>query len=419
MLAIATSTPAPLPDALPMNRVGLNMWRGRLRNELEGNILPYWHERMVDPRGGFYGGRTNDGTLCNELPRSAVLGTRILWTFSTAARLLRDKRWRAVADHAWAWLNNALWDPVHGGVYWDVDATGAPLQQAKHSYAQGFALYALAAYYRLTYSSHVLQRAQDLFRKLDTAAHDPQHGGYFEGCTRDWRVMHDSRLSSKEPESAKSMNTMLHVLEGCTELLRVWRDATLEARVREMVAIFIDRIWQNRGRHFGLFFTADWKNMTGQVSYGHDIEAAWLLRRAAEVLGDTVLMRRTHSLGLHVADAVLARGVAAEGCLLAEGTTSKVVDTERHWWCQAEGVVGFWNAFEYHLDPRLAQAAWRCWRYAENHHVDREHGEWFKVLDEHHRPVHRLKTGPWECPYHHARACFEMFERLALTAQRM
>lgn len=420
MLATAASVPTGLPESLPLNRHGLGLWRTRLREELEGNILPYWQRRMLDPNGGFYGGRDNDGTLRDEQPRTAVLGTRILWTFSTAARLLRDDRWHTVAEHAWAWLRDALWDVQHGGVYWGVDAARRPVQDIKHSYAQGFAIYALAAYHRLSIARQPLQLAQSLFRQLDAAAYDPKHGGYFEGCTRDWRLMADSRLSPKEPASAKSMNTMLHVLEGCTELLRVWRDATLEARVRQMVELFLQRIWQPRDRHFGLFFTANWRCMTGQVSYGHDIEAAWLLQRAAEVLGDTQLMQRTQGLAVHVADAVLARGVGAEGCVLAEGTTTRVTDPERHWWCQAEGMVGFWNAFEHHLDPVHAQAAWRCWRYAEEHHVDRRHGEWFKVLDVHNRPVpHHLKTGPWECPYHHARACFEMMDRLANCARRL
>ena len=150
------------------------------------------------------------------------------------------------------------------------------------------------------------------------------------------------------------------------------------------------------------------------MSWGHDIEAAWLLVRACDVLGDATLRQRVIDVALSVADAVLTRGVHADGSLLGAGDfDGAITDDRRHWWVQAEAMVGFWDAWQLRGQPRQAQAAWRTWQYIERHHVDREGGDWFKVLDSQGRVIRDVpKAGPWECPYHHVRACLEMSERL-------
>lgn len=387
-------------------------WADSLRDQLELCILPYWSQQMLDPRGGIYGGRDNDGRLRDELPRSAVLGTRVLWTFATAARLMPHPTWHASAEHTWKWLVDSLWDEKYGGVFWSVDAKGAPLDTRKHSYAQGFAIYASAAYYRLTGSPVALVLAQECFAELD-AAYDAQFGGYVEGCSRDWKVLEDARLSDKEPLAPKSMNTLLHLMEGYTELYLVWRNPELGARLRELVELFINRIWQSGSGSFGLFFSRDWKLMSDSISHGHDIETGWLLCRAAEVLHDPFLQMQTRDLSVLVADAVLRRGVAADGSILYEGDRQRVHNAERHWWCQAEAMVGFWDAYEQQGVESHGQAAWNSWRYIDRYFVNPAGDDWFKVLDANGIPKPgQVMAGPWECPYHHARACFEMITRL-------
>lgn len=393
-------------------------WSASLRHQLEQCILPYWAERMLDSRGGIYGGRDNDGTLRDELPRSAVLGTRVLWTFATAARLSPKPDWRLAADHAWAWVSNVLWDQQSGGVFWSVDAQGRPLAEHKQCYAQGFAIYACAAYHRLTGESAPLTLAKTCFDLLE-AAHDKELGGYYEGCGREWQVLADARLSDKEPEAPKSMNTLLHLLEGYTELYAVWPAAKLGERLRELTRLFVERIWQPERASFGLFFGRDWQCLSDKISYGHDIETGWLLRRAAETLGDAALLARTRELGRQVADAILMRGVADDGSVLYEGDVRQVSNNQRHWWCQAEAMVGFQDAFEQCGDHRHARAARDCWSYIERHHADPAGGDWFKVLDADGRPLPgSVRAGPWECPYHHARACMEMIARLASAHRR-
>lgn len=402
-------------------------WAARLRREVEHNVLPWWRNAMFDADGAVLGGRANDGTVL-DVPRSAVLGTRLLWTFASAqTRLTPDARNAAAAHQAWEWLRLKLIDPVDGGVFWSVGADGAAVADHKQVYAQAFAIYALTAYHRMlcaqtkqpvSVDSAPLDLALELMGLVETHAHDRSEGGYFEGCTRGWQMQPGARLSELEPPAPKSTNTSLHVLEAYTELLRCRRSDLLADRLRQLVDIFLTRLWLPQQRCFGLFFDREWRNLTTQVSWGHDIEAAWLLMRACDTLGDDTLRRRAIEVVLQVTDAVLVNGIHVDGSLLGAGSfDGAVTDDRRHWWVQAEAMVGLWNAWQLRGRARHAQAAWRSWQYIERHHVDREGGDWFKVLDADGRVIQGIpKAGPWECPYHHVRACLEMNERLQGTS---
>lgn len=402
-------------------------WAQRLRDELTLNVLPWWQREMFGTDGRVLGGRSNAGELL-DLPRTAVLGTRLLWTFSsTQMRLHSSVEGAGAAQHALHWVLGPLSDAEQGGLYWSVDGQGLPLADHKQTYAQAFAIYALAASHTwqcqqqgspLQVTTPALQAALKLFDLLDEHALDPLDGGFFEGCTRQWEVLPGARLSEQEPPAPKTTNTLLHVLEAYTALLRCSPKLRIATRLRELVDIFLNRLWQPQQRCFGLFFSRDWRNLSRQVSWGHDIEAAWLLVRAAHVLGDRHLIQRVEALALEVADAVLTWGVAPEGSVLGAGQFGAdhrptVTDDRRHWWCQAEAMVGFWDAYEISGDDRYRQAAWKAWRFIDAHHVDRRGGDWFKTLQADGTPLDSTpKAGPWECPYHHVRACLEMIERL-------
>jgi len=400
------------PDLLSPDT--LKAWRTRWRDELLLNVLPWWRREIFDAEGRVLAGRSNDG-MALDGPRSAVLGTRLLWTFASAEARLGERAGPQL-DWAWAWVRDRLTDADHGGVFWHVDADGRALDDHKQVYAQAFAIYALCAVRdaRPDVGDQALAQALGFFDLLQAHAFDEADGGCWEGFTRDWQPMQDSRLSAKEPAAAKTMNTMLHVLEALTELLRHHRSAAVETRLRDLLGLFVERIWVPEQRCFGLFFSRDWRVLTPQVSWGHDIETAWLLVRAAEVLGEERLLQLTRGLALQTADAVLARGVAPDGSLLCEGDfQGRITDAHRHWWCQAEAVVGFWDAWQIGHDPRHADAAWRAWRYIDEHFIDRQGGDWFKTLDDQGRvQLSTPKAGPWECPYHHVRAGLEMIERL-------
>lgn len=389
--------------------------RGRIESELTQNILPFWIQHTVDhENGGFYGALTNDLQILNDVPRASVVCARILWTYAAAYRAYGDPAYREMAQRAYGYLTSAFWDSVHGGVYWLIDKHGAPVSSRKHSYAQAFAIYGLAEYYAATQDPASLEYAQRLFGLLEAHAHEDAFGGYIEGCGGDWGALDDMRLSDKEPQCRKSMNTMLHVMEAYTNLLRVWDDAHLRVRLHELIDCFLRYIISPSSHHFELFFDDDWSMLHGGVSYGHDIEGSWLLFEAAEVLGDAGVLERAQAASIEMAWVVYAQGLEADGSLLYEGHANTSETTAKHWWPHAEAVVGFYNAFQLTGQDLFAQASAGCWSYIERKFVDHSNGDWFKVLNRAGVPdAQHYKVGPWECPYHHARACLEMIRRLS------
>jgi len=400
--------------ALPAPIFNKDKLKTQLKEELTGNILQFWMANSIDKvNGGFYGALTNDLEIHNEVPRSAILCARILWTYATAYRKLGDKEYLEMARWAYEYLTGVFLDLEYGGLYWSVDVTGKPVFDRKHHYAQAFAIYGLSEYYRATREPQSLALAQTLFRLLEKHAYDLVFGGYSEGSSRKWKALPDMRLSDRDLNCRKSMNTMLHVLEAYTNLLRVWEDDTLRRQHKALIETFQQHIVNHETGHFKLFFDDRWNSLMDNVSFGHDIEGSWLLFEAAQVQGDLALIDKVRESSIQVAAAVYKDGLEPDGSLPYEAVPQGLVDRDKSWWVQAEAMLGFYNAYQLSGQQRFAQAASRSWNYIQNKLVDRTHGDWIKRL---HRDGTRensnYKVGPWECPYHHSRACFEMIERL-------
>jgi mannobiose 2-epimerase len=388
--------------------------RAQIEQELTGNILPFWMAHTVDrANGGFYGALTNDLVIHNEVPRSAILCARILWTYATAYRELGSPEYLTMADWAYDYLTRVFVDKEYGGLYWQVDMHGQPVMDRKHHYAQAFAIYALSEYYRATKKPESLALAQELFRLLEKHAYEPVHGGYIEGSSRTWETLADMRLSDKDINSRKSMNTMLHMLEAYTNLLRVWDDPALKKQHRAIVETFRRHIIDPSRHHFKLFFDDAWNSLLPHDSYGHDIEGSWLLVEAAEVQGDPQLLADMRQTAVEIAQVVYDEGLEPDGSIPYEGGPHGIVRDVKSWWVQIEAVIGFYNAYQISGRQHFATAAWRSWAYIQEKLVDRAHGDWFKDLHHDGTPDEAsYKVGPWECPYHHSRACFEMLHRL-------
>jgi cellobiose epimerase len=388
--------------------------RGQFEQELTGNILPFWMEHTPDKfNGGFYGAMTNDLVIHNEIPRSAIVCARILWTYAAAYRTLGNRDYLDMANWAYDYLRRVFLDPEYGGLYWSVDCSGKPVLDRKHHYAQAFAIYGLAEYHRATQEPQSLAVAQELFRLLEKHAYDPANGGYIEGSSRKWETLVDMRLSERDLNCRKSMNTMLHVLEAYTNLLRIWEDTTLRNQHRALIETFLQHIVDASTGHFKLFFDDRWNSLLDNMSYGHDIEGSWLLCEAASVQGDPALAEQVRETAVRIASSVLKDGMEPDGSLPYEGSPHGLVDSEKSWWVQAEAVVGFYNAWQISGQERFKQAAVRSWEYIQDKLVDRKYGDWLKRLHRDGTPDHSsFKVGPWECPYHHSRLCFEMMERL-------
>ncbi|MDR0429500.1 MAG: AGE family epimerase/isomerase [Tannerellaceae bacterium] len=380
-----------------------------MKQELTENILPYWMNKMQDQEhGGFYGRIDGNEVLHPYANKGAIMNARILWTFSSAYRLLRKEEYRIVARRAYDYIKAYFIDKCYGGAFWELDYQGNPVNTKKQTYVQGFMLYAFSEYYRATRDAESLQLSKNFFYLIERC-YDREQGGYFEAYSCDWRPIDDMRLSEKDANEKKTMNTHLHILEPYTNLCRIWDNNKLKAAQKRLIRIFVDKIQDKQNNHFQLFFDETWNVKSTAISYGHDIEASWLLFEAAKELGDEELLGEVRILSLKVA-AAATKGLMPDGSLMYERDNDHL-DCERHWWVQAEAVVGFMYAYRNSGDDTYKQKALHVWEYIQAYLIDRTNGEWYwSRLDNGTVNHSDDKAGFWKCPYHNGRMCMEMME---------
>lgn len=403
------------------NHTNMNQSISTLKQEVQEvlttNILPYWMNRMVDEEnGGFYGRITGMEQRVPEAEKGAILNARILWTYSAAYRLLKKEEYLAMATRAKEYIIHHFYDKEFGGIYWSLDCKGTPLDTKKQIYALGFAIYGLSEYNRATGDKESLDYAVRLFESIEAHSFDAVKNGYCEALTREWDEIEDMRLSEKDANERKTMNTHLHILEPYTNLYRVWKDERLKKQLYNLILIFTDKILNRETGHLQLFFDDDWNSKYRIVSYGHDIEASWLIHEAALELGDKDLLAKVEPIVKQIAIAA-SEGFTSEGGMIYEKNPDTYrVDADRHWWVQAETVVGYMNLFQHFNDKGALQKAIACWDFIRKYLIDRENGEWYWSIRAD-GTVNREddKAGFWKCPYHNGRMCMEVLMRLCLV----
>ena len=393
----------------------LEALREEVKDELVNDILPFWMNRMTDrEQGGFYGRIDGNNCLHPDAPKGAILNARILWTFSAAFRLLKKPEYLETATRAKRYLLDFFYDKQYGGIFWELNADGTPSDAKKQIYALGFAIYGLSEYARATGDREALEYAVRLFEVIEKYSFDPVQNGYVEALTREWQLIQDMRLSDKDENEKKTMNTHLHILEPYANLYRVWKDERLEKQLRNLIKVFVTRILDAESGHLNLFFEEDWSNKYHIISYGHDIEASWLIHEAALALGDQGLLAEIEPVIVKIAQAA-DEGLNRDGSMIYENFVDKQkVDRELHWWVQAENVVGHINLYQYFHDEDALRKALKCWQFIKENLIDGEGGEWYwsRYAD---GTVNRKddKAGFWKCPYHNGRMCMEIIERFS------
>jgi cellobiose epimerase len=380
--------------------------------ELRHRILPFWLGLADRVHGGIHGHVDADLVVDRKADKGAVMACRFLWTFSAAYRAFGDLSYLAAARDMYRFVTGHLVDTAHGGVFWSVDHTGAPADTDKHVYAQAFALYAFSEYHRATGDPSALVRAAEVYELVTGIGFDPATGAYREQFDRTWVVKPNVLLGEADLADI-TMNTHLHVLEALTAYHAVAASPAVEDRITALLATFRDRFYDPRRRSLRVFLDADWRELGEVLSFGHDIEASWLIDEACRAVGADL-----PDLVVDLARGTADRAVLADGAVANEAVAGRL-DATRVWWVQAEAVVGFLNAHQRTGDPMFHALARDTWDYITTSMIDpRPTGEWLHARNPADEPLPLPAAGPWKCCYHNGRLCLQLVERLtpAVTA---
>lgn len=402
---------------MKVNNADKKMLFENLKNEFNAELISiadWWlHHTIDEEHGGFHGEVNVSNQAVVDANKGIILNARILWFFSEASIVtsdaLNNRKYRDCAARAYQYIIKYFLDAEYGGVFWEVNALGNAVSTRKQVYAQAFTIYALSAYFKLTQEREALDHALRIFNLLEGRTIDQTYEGYLEAFSRDWSPIEDMRLSDKDLNYPKSQNTHLHVMEAYTALHDVHPTAEVEAALRYNIQMF-DRFMINRdNHHLRMFLDMQWNDFSPGYTYGHDIEAAWLIAKALESLDDSEYTSSLMPTLLKVAEVTLNEAVASNGQLLnAYDFKTKSVDASSMWWVQAEALVGFLFAYAETKDSKYLEAAIGVWQFTKQHQIDHVNGEWFWLADNGKtNGEEHYKVGFWKCPYHNGRAMME------------
>lgn len=377
------------------------------------NILDYWLKNTIDKEnGGFIGEINHQNVINNNSEKGAVLNARILWSFSAAYAVEKNPEYLKTAKRAFQYIKDYFFDKEFGGIFWSLQADGKPKDTKNQIYAIAFVIYGLSEFYKIFKNEDALELAQSLFYKIELYSKDYKNKGYLEAFTRDWQEIEDLRLSEKDANEKKTMNTHLHIVEAYANLYLIWPNPKLKDSIKEILEVIALYFINKYTWHLKLFFDENWKEKEDVISYGHDIEAAWLLQWCAETIEDVDLIKNYQKYAVAFADAT-KEGLDADGGLWYEyEPKEQKLIAEKHWWPQAELWIGMINAWQLTQNEEFLEITEKNFEFVEKYIIDHKNGEWIWGVYADYSPILKDKAGFWKCPYHNSRACIELIKRL-------
>ena len=414
---------APVGDDTP-SAEALKAQAARCRSLLKSSVVEFYLPANVDRDRGGYFEVVKGGKFAPSGDKFLVMQSRQLWFFSTLAiEGIEKAKALDAARIGYEFLQSKMRDDAHGGYFAKVADDGAAVDRRKHAYLQGFALYGLVAYHRASGDPAALVAAKDLFRVLESRAHDAANGGYHEFFREDWTPITDpSEPGFVGAIGTKTYNTHLHLLEAFTALYRVWPVPPVKERLNELIVILTATV---RHHEFACNldgWSPDWRCVETptnlRASYGHDIECLWLVLDAADAIG---LPRNTlRSWAGAIGGYSLRFGYDREhGGFFYTGPLGEPADdTRKEWWVQAEALPGL-LALHGETGRRDAYDAFaRTLDFIEAHQVA-PGGGWYRARKADGSRLDDTLSSAWQCAYHDGRALIEAAKRLDAMAARV
>jgi len=377
------------------------------------SLVSWWCTYGFDENSNrFYAEVQNDNTPCSRSSFVIIQRARLLWFFSSLSQNKKYGDYRKYADLQYEELIQSFYDEDHGGFIWELSVDGEAINKRKQTYAQAFVIYALSEYYILGNNEHAKSLAIETFHLLESNAFDNIKLGYIEAVNQKWEHIDDVRLSPKDMNEPKTMNTHLHILEAYTGLSKITTDQEISEALKRVLNLYNDKFYNLETGHFQLFFDNDWNIKSNIVSFGHDIESAWLMQKAAYAVGDNDLIKKVAELSLRITDVTIREGRTAMGGIKNEVKNGKQ-DLTFDWWPQAEAVVGFLDAYQTSGQEEYLEAANQTLLFIDGNILNKENGEWHWRINENLKPDSTIsKSNAWKAPYHNGRMYLEILKRI-------
>lgn len=386
--------------------------KDEMKTELTEHIIPFWNSLRDDEFGGWYGMVDGDLKLDKKAEKGVILHSRILWFYSNAYMALKDPALLENAKHAYEFLTEKCLDKEFGGVYWSVNHDGTPRDDMKHSYCQAFFIYALSSYFRASGDRAALDTAYAVMELVER--HHADDIAYREKLSRDFTTeLANDELSENGLMADKTMNTTLHLMEAYTELYLADKSPRVLERLKFQLELTYDKIFDKENDKLFVFFDREMNEIGDVYSYGHDIEATWLIDRALDVIGDEDYAKKFREMNSRIVTKIAKTAFDKESGSLLNECDKGVVNRRRIWWVQAEATVGFMNAFRRgYVGSEYAKMSDSVWCYIKDNIVDkRPGGEWFSSKNDSGEPDPSENIAdPWKCPYHNGRMCVWFLE---------
>jgi mannobiose 2-epimerase len=391
-----------------------------MKAQLAQKILPYWYDTAQDThRGGYL--LAADAVKGRSVPaeKQIVTQSRMIWAFSLAqleGYSDTNRNYLQAATQGYHFLVDHFLDRQNGGYFWTTDLDGKPVNDCKLLYGQAFTIYALVEYYRATGNPEALTRALDLYRTVQAHLYDTKNGGWFEHADRVWKPLRPGDPRNQvEVIGFKSANSHLHWMEALTELYDVTHDPDVKKSLLEALRINATYFYPDDPAKCAFHRQFDWRPVTvassAGLSYGHNVEFAWLMIRAENVLNQRPSWKHFYALLNHA----LKNGYDDQrGGLYYRGFDDRpATDTEKNWWVQAEMLSALTDALKHQSDPRDAEALRKELQFVRTYQVDPKTGIWLYAVTADGKPEDTTLANSWKANYHDVRAMMKFVDAFA------
>lgn len=361
------------------------------------------------------------GGIDREAEKAAVFVARLLWAMTRLARALKNRDCGMAAESCKRFLLDHLRDPDQGGIFWSAAHDGGPGETRKQIFAQTYGVYALAGHAGAAGDEEARAAALALFHVMERRMRRDDRL-YAEDCRRDWTPAAPRRRRFRRAApAAQSMPAYLHLIMSYSELAAATGDGAVRARLKALVETFLDCFVTPAG-HCHMALDEHFTGPAGAgMSWGHDLEAAWILDRAGDLIGEPGLATRCRVAARGIVQAACARAQQDDGGWTDRFDAAGRAEPWRNWWTQTEAINALVN--EAACSPgdtaqMLARAA-RTWDFIEANLLDRDGGGWFDRVDAGGGPDEtRPRVGPWTEAYHQVRCCLRLVEFAAHARAR-